>query len=121
MKDTVRKGNLTDLKARAKLYELGFDVFVPVGDGNKVDLLIMRDDVISRVQVKTSRLYRNSWIFNNYSTTRIRSKGSKPRLVYTKEHIDFIATFRHDEFFLIPIESINVQEPRLHNFSQYIQ
>ena len=40
MKDTVRKGKITETKAILKLLELGYNVFTPYGDGSKCDFII---------------------------------------------------------------------------------
>ena len=121
MKDTVRKGNITELKVQLRLLEMGYNVFVPIGDGNKIDLIAIKDGSIDRIQVKTSRMCRNVYIFNAYSTSRTRSlNGKKPKVKYTKNDIDYMATFKNEEFYLIPIEVILSIEPRLHQFKEYI-
>ena len=124
MKDTVRKGVITETKAILKLLELGYNVFTPHGDGSKCDLIIQdKDSNLFKVQCKTSR--KNSFgteIFNAYSTARTRSsEGTKKKVFYTQKEIDYFLSFdEENKMYLIPIKEINTQECRLKQFTKYI-
>lgn len=122
MKDTVRIGNLTELNVQIKLMERGFEIFTPVGDGAKCDLILINSGTPKRVQIKTSRLSRNSEMFNAYSCGCTRSKTSKStKSMYTKEDIDFFATIdMEDNLYLIPVEEVSVHEPRLNKLEHCI-
>ena len=124
MKDTVRKGVITETKGILKLLKLGYNVFTPYGDGSKCDLIIQNDKgILSKVQCKTSR--ENSFgteIFNAYSTARTRSsEGTKKKVFYVKSEIDYFLSFDKDNnMYLIPIEEVKTQECRLNQFKKYI-
>ena len=124
MKDTVRKGVITETKAILKLLELGYNVFTPHGDGSKCDLIIQdKDNNLFKVQCKTSR--KNNFgteIFNAYSTARTRSsEGTKKKVFYTEKDIDYFCTFdKENNMYLIPIEEIKTQECRIKNYKKYI-
>lgn len=122
MKDTIRKGTITETKSILKFLELGYNVFIPYGDGSKCDLVVEIDGVLYKVQCKTSRLERNAEIFNAYSTARTRSSDkTKKRVLYTKKDIDYFCSFdSQGNMYLIPIEEVNTVTPRLKMFEKYI-
>ncbi len=71
MKDTVRKGTITETKAILKFLELGYNVFTPYGDGSKCDLIVENlEKILYKIQCKTSRLEKKSEICSTYSTAR---------------------------------------------------
>ncbi len=123
MKDTVRKGSITETKAMLRFLELGYNVFLPFGDGSKCDIIIQ--DIsggLFKIQCKTSRYNKKSEVFNAYSTARTRSsEGTKAKVLYTKKEVDFFCTFdSEDNMYLIPIELIKVKEARLKIFKDYV-
>lgn len=122
MKDTVRKGTITETKAILRFLELGYNVFTPYGDGSKCDLIIEVNGVLYKIQCKTSRLEYTSEVFNAYSTARTRSsEGTKKRVLYSKQDIDYFCSFdSQNNMYLIPIEEINTLTPRLKMFKKYI-
>lgn len=123
MKDTVRKGTITETKAILRFLELGYNVFTPYGDGSKCDLIIENNEGrLYKIQCKTSRLENTSEVFNAYSTARTRSsEGTKKRVLYDKHNIDYFCSFdSQDNMYLIPIEEINTLTPRLKMFKKYI-
>jgi hypothetical protein len=124
MKNTVRIGNLTQLRVQLRLLELGYNIFVPFGDGGKVDMIIEKEGVLSKCQVKTSRKASTgkSEVFNAYSTSRTRSKvdaGKKVR--YTKTQIDYFMTIdSNNNLYMIPIEVMTELTPSLGKYQNCI-
>jgi len=47
------KGNTGELKVAAHLASLGYSVFTELGDISKVDLILEKDNVLYRIQVKS--------------------------------------------------------------------
>lgn len=117
MKDTNRKGTITETKVILKLLELGFNVFTPYGDGSKIDLIIQNNqNQLSKVQVKTSRIEGGAETFNAYATARVGKK-----VPYSKNDIDFYATIDSDKnVYLIPIEVIKHLNPTVTKYKEFI-
>ena len=123
MKDTIRKGVITETKAILKFLELNYNVFTPHGDGSKCDLIIQNSEgELFKVQCKTSRESLYGELFNAYSTARTRSsEGTKKKVFYTEKDIDYFCTFdKENNMYLIPIEEIKTQECRIKNYKKYI-
>lgn len=104
MKNTCQIGNLTEARLLIKFVEKCFNVFLPYGEGHKVDLIFINDkNQPKRVQIKTCRETRQgTLIFNIYS-----NGGGYNKITYTKDNIDYFATEFEGVCYLIPIEDIN--------------
>lgn len=101
---TKAKGNLTELQCITAFYELGYQVSIPYGENSRYDFIADIEGKLIRVQVKTSSPVRNSEGAITFQTrsTRINSTQniSHP---YTKEEIDYFATYWDGKCYLIPI------------------
>ena len=96
-------GNLTELQCITALYALGCDVSIPFGNSQKYDLIMDYKGTLYKVQVKhanehedTHFSFKTRWQGHNatgYTQTR-----------YTKNDIDFFATFCKGQLYLIPVE-----------------
>lgn len=112
MKSTVRKGTITETKVILCLLELGYNIFIPYGDGSKVDIVIQdTEGSLFKVQVKTTRVEGIVEIFNAYSTSRTRSTiDSGKKVKYTKKDIDYFSTIDNKgNVYLIPVEEVTIQ------------
>lgn len=102
--NNYQKGNFSEAVITAKLLELGYAVFIPVGGGHRYDLIIETSEGFKKVQVKTGRLEKGCVIFNTCSN----NKGYN-RKNYRGE-IDLFAVYcqKLNECYLIPIEKAGV-------------
>lgn len=109
-----QKGNLTELQCITAFYEAGYQVSLPYGENSRYDLVADINGHLLKVQVKTSRTFdENSFIFTCRSTKS--KKSGNTRRAYTKDEIDYFATFYQGKCYLVPVEECGV-EKRLHLF-----
>ena len=112
MKDTKSVGDFSELSAIYALARAGYLVSVPFGENRRYDLIIDKNNVLSRVQVKTGRLHSGSIVFNCFSSHLHRGGVACRR--YTGE-IEYFAVYcpEIDEVYLVPIEDLNVLKGHL--------
>ena len=110
--NTKEIGNLTELQCITRLYEIGCDVSIPFGNSQKYDLIIDHNGVLYKVQVKHANEHEGT-----HFTIRTRWQGHNTtgytQTSYTKEDIDFFATFYQGEVYLIPVEQCSGAEKTL--------
>lgn len=88
--NSKRVGNIGEAMTIAKFVEKGIPVYIPFGDNEKVDLIVSINNILLKVQVKTSsRLKHGCLIFNSRSTT----SDSNTNVLYTEEDIDLYACY----------------------------
>lgn len=108
---TQKKGIITELQVASYLIGLGYTVSSPFNQDSKYDLIVDVNNNLLRIQVKTARLSiqtANSIVFNCRSTTKNTSYCKKRR--YTKEEIDYFATFWDNKVYLIPVEQCSTEK-----------
>ena len=109
--DTNTIGKLTELKVLTYITELGYSVSIPFGDKDRYDQIWDINGKLLRVQIKTSRWkteQQKSIIFS-CKTSYARSSGVRQH-VYTKDDIDFFATYWNNKVYLIPVEECSSEK-----------
>ena len=108
------KGNLTELQCITAFYELGYQVSIPYGENSRYDFIADVNGKLIRVQVKTSSLKRDTQGAISFATasTRINSTQNIVRR-YTKNEIDYFATYWSNQCYLIPVEETASREKTL--------
>ena len=107
MENSNIKGKLSELEILTYITRLGYSVSIPFGDKDKYDQIWDIHGKLYKVQIKTSRWKDDRQlgiIFNRYSI----SNGK--RHVYSKEDIDFFATYWNNKCYLIPIEECSQEK-----------
>jgi len=101
---TKAKGNLTELQCITAFYELGYQVSIPYGENSRYDFIADINGKLIRVQVKTASICKDTEGAISFSTrsTRINSTQNISHS-YTKEEIDYFATYWENKCYLIPI------------------
>ena len=107
-----QKGNLTELQCIAACYKLGYSVSIPYGENSRYDFILDIGTKLLRIQVKTSS---NKKAIKNPSdaiifacrSTNVNSKGNTTHR-YTKEQIDYFATYWEGKCYLVPVEECSV-------------
>ena len=101
LKNTSKLGDTTAAKILSKCIENNIKVFLPFGDGYKIDQIWLYKNIIYRVQIKTSRKIqgKDGIVFNGYSV----SNGIKHR--YTEEDIDLFATYWDNQVYIVPVQN----------------
>lgn len=111
-RNTKRTGDLSELRLMHDLVRAGYLVSIPFGEDHRYDLVIEKNGVFSRVQVKTGRLRKGVVLFNCYSSHTHRGGAACRR--YTNE-IDYFGVYcpELDATYLVPITDVPVQQGML--------
>lgn len=108
MENCNQIGLITETNLLLKALENNISVSIPYGDKQKYDVIWDINKKLYRIQIKTSRLKKVSsgkaFMFNCYSVVN----GTKHK--YTKEDIDFFATFWENKIYLIPVEECSTEK-----------
>ena len=99
-----QKGNLTELQCITFFYQLGYSVSIPYGENSRYDFIADINGKLIKVQVKTSRVRKeNEAIVFACRSTNVNTKGTNYHR-YTKEQIDYFATYWNGKCYLVPVE-----------------
>ena len=106
-----QKGNLTELQVITYLYSLGYQCSLPYGENSRYDLIADINGKLIKIQVKTSSLKDNNLEAIEFScrSSRINSKGTI-NTRYTKDEIDYFATYWNNQCYLIPVNECSVSK-----------
>jgi hypothetical protein len=104
LRDTKSIGELSEMVVATALGRAGYFVAVPFGERQRYDLIIDKDGLLSRVQVKTGRLRNGAILFNCYS---VHASGES-RLRTYRGAIDFFGVFcpEVNAVFLVPVNEV---------------
>ena len=107
MEDKNTIGKITELEILSYIIKLGYSVSIPFGDKDRYDQVWDINGKLLRIQVKTS-----SPIDEEISAIKFscRSISNGKAHIYTKEEIDYFATYWDGKVYLIPIEECSVQK-----------
>lgn len=112
--DTKQKGNLTELQCITACYELGYNVSIPYGENSRYDFILDLNGKLLRIQVKSSHLKKNLKNPNNAISFACRSSNTNASgntyHRYTKEQIDYFATYWNGKCYLVPVNECSVEK-----------
>ena len=111
-------GLTTELQCQLFFTSLGYNVSIPLGEDCKYDFIVDIKTDLLRVQVKTCHLEENGIKFNTKSSY-LTSQGTIVSS-YSKEDIDFFATFYDNKCYLIPVTQCGSSSKKLF-FNSYSQ
>ena len=111
MLNTKQKGKLTELQCITAFIENGFSVSVPYGDDSRYDFIADKDGELFKIQVKTSSLKKGTENAISFScrSTHVNCSGVK-NTRYTKNEIDYFATYWDNQCYVVPIEECSVEK-----------
>jgi hypothetical protein len=103
---TNQKGAIAETAIAHHATKLGIDVYRPVTEGGRFDLIFVLDDRLLRVQCKWARRIGNAVVVRCYSSRRTR-EGLRVR-AYTADEIDAFAAYcpEVDQCYFLPIDRI---------------
>lgn len=107
MLDTKRIGNSTELNCIAYLYDCGCEILLPYGDSQKYDFVIDYNKCLYKIQCKSANpTYKEDGTIDyiSFKTSWESGRQARTRVHYTKNDIDFFATFYDGQCYLIPVE-----------------
>jgi hypothetical protein len=110
---TDQKGAIAELAVQLAATKLGIDVYKPVAEGGRYDMIFDLDPKLWRVQCKWASRYGEVIVVRCYSNRRAR-EGLRRRL-YTADEIDAFAAYclELDRCFFVPIAEAPTNELRL--------
>lgn len=104
-----QKGNLTELQCLTAFYENGCHVSLPYGENSRYDMIVDVDGQLIKVQVKTSSSKTENSISFSCRSSHVNCSGTI-NVKYTKEEIDYFATFWEGQCYLIPVSECSTQK-----------
>lgn len=109
--DTKKKGNLTELRCLAAFMENECGISIPYGDNSKYDFIADVNGKLLKIQVKTSSYVNDEKTAIKFSckSTHVNCKGVS-NVKYTKDDIDYFATYWENKCYLIPVEECSTQK-----------
>ena len=108
------KGNLTELQCITAFYQLGYQVSIPYGENSRYDFIADVNGKLIRVQVKTSSLKRDTTGAISFATASTRVNATRNITHrYTKDEIDYFATYWKNQCYLVPVEETASREKTL--------
>ncbi len=105
--DTKRIGNSTELNCIAYLYDCGCEILLPYGDNQLYDIVIVYNNKFYRIQCKNANpTYKEDGTIDyiTFKTSHESGRKTRTRIHYSKEDIDFFATYYEGQCYLIPVE-----------------
>lgn len=109
---TKTLGTIGEMKAIAKLLELGYEVFLPINENSSIDLIIRKDELILKVQVKScTSIIKNTMRFSlekNRSNTK-----ENLSLIYTEDDIDLFILYCHENEYIGSVSIIDAPSKQI--------
>lgn len=105
--DTNQIGKLNELNTLSYIIKKGYSVSIPFGDKDRYDQIWDIKGKLYRIQVKTGR-----WIDDEHSGFVFSCKSVSNGKIhkYTKDEIDYFATYWKNKVYLIPVEQCSTQK-----------
>jgi hypothetical protein len=110
-----QKGNLTELQCLTAFYQQGCHVSIPYGENCRYDFILDVEGKLLRIQVKTSKAINDDCFSFATRSTRINSQGNITT-TYTKNEIDYFATFYNGKCYLVPVEECGTEKTLRYNY-----
>lgn len=103
---TIEKGYLGQLIVEQEFLKNGWNLFVPVLENNKVDLIVEKNNVYFKLQIKTVQHVRN---IKNIPIRKIDHNLHKYKIsYYTEKDIDFFigVDLETQDLYILPVQFI---------------
>ena len=118
MNYTQSIGNIVELQCISKFIELGYEVSIPYGNGAKYDFVADVNGEFLRIQCKSCSNPKSKGVAGGYDTSAIQittmsqttNTQKTVRHLYTKEQIDYFATYYNGQVYLIPVEECSTSK-----------
>lgn len=98
-------GLITEYQCQLYLIEHGFNVLIPIGNYQKYDLVIEKNNNFYRIQIKHSTEKENSFLVR--TRYDVRDNGRTVKETYKKEDCDYFMTTFNGEFYIFPVFGTN--------------
>ena len=106
------KGKVTESLILSYVLQLGYSVSIPFGDKDKYDQIWDINNKLLRIQIKTSRLNRQEKNPDQNVSIRFNCKSiiNGQTKKYSKEDIDYFATYWGGKVYMVPVEECSVEK-----------
>ena len=94
-------GLITEYQCQLFLIEHGFNVLIPIGNYQKYDLVIEKDNKFYRIQIKHSTAKENSFLVR--TRYDVRDNGRVRKETYKSEDVDYFMTEFNGVFYMFPV------------------
>lgn len=94
-------GLITEYKCQLFLIEHGFNVLTPIGNYQKYDLVIEKNNHFYRIQVKHSTEKENSFVVR--TKYDVRDNGKVRKETYSAQDVDYFMTEFQGKFYMFPV------------------
>lgn len=101
-------GKTTELEVMLYMTQRGYSVSIPFGDKDRYDQIWDINGKLLRIQVKTCHLYSKGVGRAIEFKTTGTSNGKTTS--YTKQDIDYFATFWEGQVYLVPVEETSTRK-----------
>lgn len=95
-------GDITELKCQAFLIEKGWNVLIPIGNHQKYDLVIEKNNKFYRIQVKHAMPIENT-SFIVRTKYEVRDNGRTKKMTYSTDDVDYFMTEFENNFYMFPV------------------
>ena len=114
MNITQQKGLATELKCQLFFIEKGYNIYIPVSEDSRYDMIVDINNILYRIQIKTGRETKNKTgiVFNTCSMRMNHTEGNI-KVRYSEDEIDFFMTYYNNQAYLIPISQCQGSEKTL--------
>lgn len=110
---TKQKGDLTELQCITACYKLGYSISIPWGENTRYDFILDVDNKLYKIQCKTCHEIQDGRAVEFACATTHKNRVNCERSPYTKEEIDFFATFYKEQCYFIPVEDCGTKSKTL--------
>lgn len=111
--NTHFQGKTTELKVALAFLSRGYQINQPLVSDSRYDFIVDINNKLIRLQVKTCRAFENEgYIDFATSSSHTNAKGTVNHS-YTKNEIDFFATFYNNECYVISVNDCGKRNQRL--------
>ena len=118
MNYTQSIGNIVELQCISKFIVLGYEVSIPYGNGAKYDFVADVNGKFLRIQCKSCSNPKLKGIVGAYDLSAIQittvsqttNTQKTVKHLYTKEQIDYFATYYNGQVYLIPVEECSTSK-----------
>jgi hypothetical protein len=95
-------GDISEIIVRARFIQKGYTVLVPQNNGLRYDIVVEKDGIFQRVQIKTGRLMDNEAIYFRASSVDSLTKAD----IHYHGHIELFAIYcpHNHQVYVMPVE-----------------
>ena len=107
---TNQKGLITELEVALYFIKLGYNVSQPFNSDSKYDFILDTGKQLLKIQVKTAHTPPNRNDAIIFKCRSVTGRNAVKHNSYSKDDIDYFATFWENNVYLIPVEECSTEK-----------